>query len=179
MVADSLDILGNQKVVKDCLALVRLADFFNQIPFDCAVKAVNYIVTDNHIPCLAVIPFDVGSHRFVQHLDNLVGHFGKLIHLSVFAVRHFLDKVGDVDRMVADSLHVRNHLECGRNMTQIRGYRLLLEQKLQAEAFNFPLHLVYRLVVLCNLARRIHIPPHQSNHGTLNGNFNHLSHADN
>lgn len=50
--------------------------------------------------------------------------------------------LSDVCGLVADALHVRDHLQGGGDGAQIPGHRLLLEQQLHTQAFDVPLLLV-------------------------------------
>ncbi len=51
--------------------------------------------------------------------------------------------VRDVQRLVADSLHVGYHLQRGGDEAQVAGHRLLLEQQLEADGLYLALLLVY------------------------------------
>ncbi len=48
----------------------------------------------------------------------------------------------NVRRLISDALHIRDDLHGGGDLPQVAGHRLLLEQQLQTQRFNVPLHLV-------------------------------------
>ena len=52
------------------------------------------------------------------------------------------DDLGDVLGLVADALHVGDHLQRGGDLPEIPGHRLLLEQQFQALGLDLPLLLV-------------------------------------
>ena len=48
----------------------------------------------------------------------------------------------DVRSLVADALHVGNHLKCSGDHAEVACHRLLFEQQLDAKLLDFPLFLV-------------------------------------
>ena len=49
-----------------------------------------------------------------------------------------LDDVRDIGTLVSDPFHIGDHLEGGGDLSQIPCHRLLLQDQLQAEAFDLP-----------------------------------------
>ena len=49
------------------------------------------------------------------------------------------DQLRDVIGLVADALHVGDHLQRGGDLPQVAGHRLLVQQKAQAQVLNVPL----------------------------------------
>ena len=66
------------------------------------------------------------------------------------------DNLGDVGRLDADALHVRDHLEGGGNRPQIPGHRLLLKQQLQTEPLHVPFLVGDLGCQLRQLGRQLH-----------------------
>ena len=58
--------------------------------------------------------------------------------------------LGDVGGLIADALHVRDHLERGGDLPQVARDGLLLQKKLQAERFDAALLLVGLLLQFCD-----------------------------
>ena len=52
------------------------------------------------------------------------------------------DDLGNIRRLIADALHIRDHFECCRNLPQVACDRLLLQKQLQTQRFDAPFLLV-------------------------------------
>ena len=61
-------------------------------------------------------------------------------------IRQVGDDLGDVARLVADALDIRDHLEHGRDQAQVARDRLLLEQQLEAHGLDLALLAVDLLI---------------------------------
>ena len=87
---------------------------------------------------------DVGIHAFRDHLDDLRRHFPDMAHIlrHIPLGQHCQNDLRDVGSLISDALHIRDDLHGGGDLPQVPGHRLLLEQQLQAQRFNVPLHLV-------------------------------------
>ena len=64
------------------------------------------------------------------------GHFPKDFIIFGTASVEEGDDFGNILGLIADSLHIRNHFQRRGDLPQVAGYRLLLEQKLQAKRFD-------------------------------------------
>ena len=67
------------------------------------------------------------------------GHFtenGVIFRLPVLQKG---DDLGNILRLIADSLHVGDHFQSGGDLPQVPGHGLLLEQQPQTKALNVPL----------------------------------------
>jgi DNA mismatch repair ATPase MutS len=114
---------------------------------------IHNVVMGNHQLGPDGILLDVGIHAFRNHFDDLRRHFPDMAHvlrhISLSQARPY--DLCDVRRLISDALHIRDDLHSGGDLPQIAGHRLLLEQQLQAQRFNVPLHLVNLALQWLNL----------------------------
>ena len=57
-------------------------------------------------------------------------------------VLHAGDDLRNILRLIADAFHIGDHFQCGGDLPQIAGHRLLLKQQFKAQAFDIPFLLV-------------------------------------
>ena len=79
--------------------------------------------------------------------------------------------------MVTDALHIRYHFQGSGDGSQIPGHRLLLNQQLEADVFDFLLLLVYQLVFRHNPAGGFRVLAQQGLHRVLDVLLNQIAHV--
>ena len=88
-------------------------------------------------------------------MDGRERHFAQQIVVFRRTAGEILDDLRDVLGLIADALHVRDHLQRRRNLAQIARDRLLLQQELEAQRLDVALLLVdlgiERRDLLCQL----------------------------
>ena len=102
--------------------------------------------------------FYVRINTFRHHFNHGAGHI--LQHIAVFhaaALQKFHD-FGDILRLVADALHVGDHLQRRGNLPEIPGHGLLLQKQLQAQRFDVALLLVDFRIQGRHLFGHRHVP---------------------
>ena len=130
VIPDTLQILGNHQDIQHALAVSRiLRNLCNQILLALGKQVVNHIVVLNDTPRECQVPAHKGVQTVGDHLDGRLRH---LLDMRVMAARagQIRDDLRDVARLIADALDIRNHLENGRDQTQVACHRLLLQQEL-------------------------------------------------
>ena len=88
-------------------------------------------------------------------MDGRAGHFAQQIVIFRRTSGEKLDDLRNVLGLVTDALHVRDHLQRGRDLAQVARDGLLLEQELEAQRLDVALFLVdlgiERRDLLCQL----------------------------
>ena len=147
MISDTFKILGNHQKVKTIFAVFGIfQNHGREILLDPSKEAVHLVVVGHDGLGLLGILAHEGAHRVGDHSACRRGHLGDVALALGLGVGDILQDLGDVGGLVADSLHVGDHLQCRGDDPQVARHRLLLEQELHAKALNVPL-----LVVDANL----------------------------
>ena len=100
------------------------------------------------------ITFYVGVYAFCHHLYDCLGHFPEKRVVFRLPVAEKTDDLRNILRLIADTLHIGDHFQCGGNLPQIPCHRLLLKQQPQAQVFDFPLLMVDLAVQRADLGRQ-------------------------
>ena len=82
---------------------------------------------------------------------RLLAHLDGLAHSRVALLAdndQMRDDLRDIGGMVADALHIRDHLHGGGDAAQVTCHRLLAEQQGHAAVLNVPLHVVDAAIAL-------------------------------
>ena len=90
-------------------------------------------------------------------MDGRARHFAQQIVVFRRTAGEILDDLRDVLRLIADALHVRDHLQRRRDLAQVARDRLLLEQELETQRLNIALLLVDLRVERPDLLRQLRI----------------------
>ena len=85
---------------------------------------------------------DEGADSVRHHAARRRGHFRDVALALCFGVGDILERLRDVGGLVADALHVGNHLQRRGDDPQIAGHGLLLQEELHAQALDVPLLVV-------------------------------------
>ena len=80
--------------------------------------------------------------------------------------------------LISNALHVGYHFKGGGNGPEVPGHRLLLEQQLQAQVLNGPLHFIDFAVVCYSSLRHCLIAFGGCIHRRGNGRFTQVPHGD-
>lgn len=89
---------------------------------------------------LGYVAFDERFDRIMHHGASPLGHAAQMARKT--GVDRTVDRehgIADVGRLVADTLHIADHLKGGRDMAQVACDGLLGEQQLQAQALDIAL----------------------------------------
>ena len=89
--------------------------------------------------------------------------------MAQVVVLHVPGDLGDVGGLVADALHVGDHLQGGGHRPQIPGHRLLPQQQAHALALDLPLLLVDLLLQDVGPGPQLHVPVQQGLGGGRDG----------
>ena len=134
MVADALEVFGDHEQVERVLPVVGVGgDLVDQPALDLVEGVVYNIVLGNDRLCQHCITLDVGVNTFCDHMDGREGHFTQQIVIFRRTAGEKLDDLRNVLGLIADALHVRDHLQRGRDLAQVARDGLLLEQELEAQ----------------------------------------------
>ena len=117
-------------------------DLVDQPALDLVEGVVYNIVLGNDRLCQHCITLDVGVNTFCDHMDGRPGHFTQQIVIFRRTAGEKLNDLRNVLGLVTDALHVRDHLQRGRDLAQVARDGLLLEQELEAQRLNVALLLV-------------------------------------
>ena len=146
VVADTLQILGDHQDIEHALALLRIfGNIRDQVLLALCEQVVNHVVVFYHAPRQR----QVAAHERIQavrhHFDGGLRH---LLDMLVMAARtgQVGDDFGDIARLVADALDIRDHFQYRGDQAQVACHRLLLQQELEAHGFNLALLAVDLLV---------------------------------
>ena len=105
----------------------------------CVEVAVHGVVLRDDLLCQHCITFYIRVNAFRHHADGGLRHLAQeVVVLGLMAVEK-ADDLGDVLGLIADALHVRDHLERRGDLAQVARDRLLLKQQLEAEVFDVAL----------------------------------------
>ena len=142
MVADALQVLGDHQQVDAHLAVVPLADEADQLVLHVQEQLVDLVVLADHALGQLQVFAHIGVNAVGDHADDAAGHLRNGHPAGEGTVGNEAGDLGDVRGLIADALHVGDHLQGRRNGTQVTGHRLLLQQQLHAQVFNVPLLLI-------------------------------------
>ena len=143
MVADTLAVFCDHQQIQGVLAILGVvADDVDQRGSDLHEIAVHHIVMLHDGVCQIQILSDIGVNSFTNHLHGGFCHLTDLDGFPFHTAVQVGDDLGDVLGLVADTLHVGDHLHGCGDLAQVTGHGLLLEQELQAQGFNGALGLV-------------------------------------
>ena len=117
-------------------------DLVDQPALDLVEGVVHDIVLGDDRLCQHCIMLDVGVNTFCDHMDGRERHFAQQIVIFRRTAGEKLDDLRNVLGLIADALHVRDHLQRGRDLAQVARDRLLLEQELEAQRLDVALLLV-------------------------------------
>ena len=118
---------------------------------------IDGIVVADDLLCQQYITFYESINTICDHFYRGAGHFAHEFAVLRAAAGQERDDLGDVLGLVADALHIRDHLQRRRDLPQVARDRLLLEQQLEAEGFDIPLLLVDLRVQRRDLLREAHV----------------------
>ena len=140
MVADALQILGDHQQIQRRAALLRVGgDAADQCLLHLFKIVVHRVVGGDDLLGQRHILPHIGIHAVTDHADGGLRHLAQQrVALRRYALQIQHD-LGDVVGLIADALHIRDHLQRGGNTPQVAGHRLLVQQQPQAQVFNVPL----------------------------------------
>ena len=158
MIADALKILGDHQKIQRDLALPGLAgDGGDERLLDGGEVLVDQIV----LPGDGAGQIHVAAHERVDalrdHGAGLLRHAADECAVKGVVAEEEGDDLRDVRGLIADALHVGDHLERGGDLPQIAGDGLLLQKQLQAQGLDRALLLVRLLLELPHGGRERHI----------------------
>ena len=178
MVADALEVLGDHQQVDGLGAVVGvLADQADQLVLHHVEQIVDDVIHLHHLSRQLQIPVHIGVQTAADHADCGLGHLGQVLQLlQIRRVGQIDHQTGDVRRLIADALHVGDHLQRRGDLPQIPRHGLLLQKQLQAQALDL-LFLLIHLVIrgdggVCSL----HVLADQRLGGTSDGLLDQRSH---
>ena len=103
------------------------------------------------------VALDIGIYALGDHPDSRLRHLADVGAVGSASAAEESDDLGNVGRLVADTLHVRDHFQRGGNLPQVARHRLLLQKELQAERLNAVLHAIDLAVQRRDFLRDRHI----------------------
>ena len=140
MVSDAFKIFCDHQQVERIFAVRGvLRDLADQTLLDLREVAVYGVVLRDDLLCQHCITFYIRVNAFRHHADGGLRHLAQeVVVLGLMAVEK-ADDLGDVLGLIADALHVRDHLERRGDLAQVARDRLLLKQQLEAEVLDVAL----------------------------------------
>ena len=132
-------------------------DLVDQPALDLVEGVVHNVVLGDDRLCQHCITLNVGVNTFRDHMDGRERHFAQQIVVFRRTAGEILDDLRDVLGLIADALHVRDHLQRRRDLAQVARDRLLLEQELEAQRLNVALLPVDLRVERLDLLRQLRI----------------------
>ena len=82
---------------------------------------------------------DIGVHALADHADGGPGHIPQGVAGAERPAGAAEQDLGNIVGLVADTFHVRDHLQGSGDLPQVAGHRLLLKQEPQAEVLDVAL----------------------------------------
>ena len=152
MVADALQVLDDHEQIQGGIHLAGVGgDLLRQRMLDGVEIVVHLIVGGNDPEGSLLVLRGQGIQGIQDHLVRLLAHLDGLAHsrVALFADSDQMgDDLRDIGGMVADALHIRDHLHGGGDAAQVTCHRLLAEQQGHAAVLNVPLHVVDAAIAL-------------------------------
>ena len=142
MVPDALQIFCNHQQVDTHLTAIPLSQQADQFLLHIQKELVHLVIPADHgLGQAQVFPYK-GVYAVGDHDDGVPGHLSDGHPADHGAVGDVQGDLRNVRCLVADALHVGDHLQRGRDGAQIPSHRLLLEQQLHAQVLDVPLFLI-------------------------------------
>ena len=158
MVADAFEVFGDHEQVERVLPVFGVGgNLVDQPALDLIEGVVHDIVLGDDRLCQHCITLNVGVNTFRDHMDGRARHFAQQIVIFRRTSGEKLDDLRNVLGLVANALHVRDHLQRRRDLAQIARDRLLLQQELEAQRLDVALLLVDLRVERPDLLRQLRI----------------------
>ena len=131
MVADALKILGDHQQVECEFTIIRvLRDALDEVLLHAREIVVHGVVLGDDLIGKRRVVLDIGVHALGHHLDGRARHLAQELAILRAAAAEERDDLGNILGLVADALHVRDHLERRRDLAQVLCHGLLLQKKL-------------------------------------------------
>ena len=133
----------------------------------------------DHLLCLLGIALYICLDTVIEHQHGLCSHLVDMVKfINMAVIPHQNRDFRNIRCMVSDSFHVCYHLHRRCYSTKVSGNRLLLNQEIKADAFDFLLHLVNLTVSLHDLFCQLDVTIHQCFDGIHDGLDNLIAHPN-
>ena len=180
MVSDAFKVFGDHQNIKRLLAPGRIAcQKRNQLGLHAHEQIVHYVVGRHDRLCQVYITGNVRVNHLVYHIDGFMCHIAHQAGIvqALHAVHHGHD-FADVGGLIADSLHIGNHLQRRADLAQIPRDGLLHQQKPEAHALDGAFLLIDEVIGLHHAFGQRHVVAHQRVARLVDGAFDHRAHGD-